>query len=203
MNKLVLIFIFAIANLPLIGQTLPKPCYITKTDAPSLRGLRLGMTPQRSGIELGTKINLEEHKIEFTDLSIDEVKEYRYYSAPKISSTSFNGINSLRLSFFKDALYEIYVNYEKPEKPWKDAKELLDYLGDKYNLPSDSWFESRYMRCNGFSFSATLDKKGEVTIFLTDSGVNTIVNNKEEQLKSEYRRKIRSNAVEKEKVFKP
>ena len=233
MKNLSILFalIFALLLItPINGQELPEQCKLGLANSPNIREIKLGMSPTQVEKILKTKIILKDYKVNFTDEILIGTKEY-YFSGitSDTKPTQLENIDALYLYFYNDFLFRVFVTYAKPKVSWKDIKEFVLFLSDKFDLPKNSWdFNSEtsfsdhlYLRgslfCDGFYLSAKIDEYERPMIHLTDNKVYDLVAAKEKQLTKKYKlkkmkekqlvekneSKKRSSEIEKEKGFKP
>ncbi|HSK74569.1 MAG TPA: hypothetical protein VK892_22910 [Pyrinomonadaceae bacterium] len=187
-----------------------NPCLLKLSDAPTLRGLKLGMSPTEAEKIIGTKIVFKNYKRKFKYSGEDEVevdvgiKRFDFPSkATKVIPSQLKGINLVTLIFFENSLYQIFVQYEKQEAEWKNSKEFTEFLSDRFNLPKESWFDTTYLSCGGFGLSAQVIEDGKARILLTDKETDNLVETKLKRAVESERLRRKNLEMEKEKGFKP
>lgn len=213
MKNLSILFTLIFTSLlttPIKAQILPEDCKLGLANAPIIREVKLGMTLSQVEKSLGVKITLKDYKPEFTDEILIGVKKYYFNKSSDVATAvQLEGIDALFLNFYNNSLYDIFVIYGEPKVMWKDTKEFISFLSERFDLPRNAWkfgddpFFS-LLSCNGFRLSASIDKYRErPELGLTDKKINDLVNTKEKQLVEKYKSKKRSFEIEKEKGFKP
>lgn len=195
------------------GRPATVSCNLTLKNAPVLRGLKLGMTPNAVSRVLGRTLKLKDHETDFyngTDIihvNIGE-KTFFYLARPTQKISKLAGIHSMLLTFFDNSLYEIYLKYDKQDFGWKDGRELSLILSEKLNLPKDAWYTTsnslfEFMACKEFKIFIIAFPNGSSDFHLGNEIAAKTVKAKAKQavLNEEQKKKVTES--EKKRAFKP
>ena len=140
-----------------------RNCDSAITDAPSLLGLRLGMSPQEARNVFGGKLKIKVKK---------EGTFFQNYIEKKPPPFLPN-VRALYLRFYERKLYQIEIFYA-PQSERRTLEEFTAELSNKYNLPPDLWaqkYGTAEINCTAFSLVA--DNVLNPRIQLTDEPIRT------------------------------
>jgi hypothetical protein len=158
---------------------LSKECDLTLKDAPSIRGLKLGM-PRDEADRI-----IPPDRVRYLDSSA--ITAY-----PQFGKTAgFENVYQVSAEFFEEKLNALEIVYDPNAVKWKNAKEFAENLSQNFNIPNRFWkFESKEatvseMRCSDFSINI-------------DSELNEVRLQKRTELQKTVQIKEESK-----KVFKP
>ncbi len=107
------------------------PCQMTVADAPTVSGVKLGLTPD----ELGKAF-----KIKVTPGAPNDVEVSTFSVGEKNKSALPSGINSIYLNFFSNRLYSAKIDFDNVSQKKTLDKFALD-LSEKHNF-SKAWFRT-------------------------------------------------------------
>lgn len=142
-----------------------QKCELNLTEAPTLKNLKLGMSPVEARNVLGIKVKADK----------EGQSTYFQNYIKKKAKGKLAGIRAIFLRFYDAQLYQIELFYEEPYA-WQNLESLLDYYSAKNNFPGEFWLtEYGYAEanCNGFSLDA--DYKLNPHIQLTNDAVAEVV----------------------------
>ena len=213
MKVLSIFFVVLVYVITVSAQT--TRCNLTLKDAPSLRGLKFGMSGDEAVKTLAlsekptsikTTLHLKKEGDKYTEVSIlnrDEYEKNRqqvdigesnliYVTKPYSPiNPNLDGIRNLSLYFFKDRLYLMIIDYYSPDIKWKNIEEFVYVFSDKLNLSKDHWFiqdEFALLNCEGFSLNSHYTSENIINLFY-----------KNKQLSEELREEARKIFIEQEK----
>ncbi|MEO8072382.1 MAG: hypothetical protein ABI686_03955 [Acidobacteriota bacterium] len=137
-------------------------CNLPITDAPTLLGLRLGMSPKEAKNVFGGKLKIKVKK---------EGTFFQNYIDKKPPSFLPN-VRAVYLRFFEAKLYQIEVFYN-PQTERKTLAEFVERLDKKLNIPNlwTSEYGIATLNCNDFSIIA--DNVLNPRVQLTDEVIRT------------------------------
>ncbi|CAN5271977.1 hypothetical protein BH20ACI1_BH20ACI1_07430 [soil metagenome] len=136
-------------------------CSLTIADAPTLLGLRLGMSPNEAKTVFGGKLKIKVKK---------EGTFFQNY-IDKNPPPFLPNVRALYLRFFEAKLYQIEIFY-KPQIEKQTLAEFIDRLDTRLNLPSNLWtneYGQATLNCNTFSLVA--DNVLNPRVELTDEAI--------------------------------
>lgn len=136
-------------------------CNLAIADAPTLLGLRLGMSPNEAKNAFGGKLKIKvKKKGTFFQNYID-----------KKSPPFLPDVRALYLRFFEAKLYQIEIFY-KPQLKNQTLAEFTERLDTRLNLPPDLWInEYGQATLNCDSFSLVADTVLNPRVQLTDEAI--------------------------------
>ena len=148
------------------SQEKAPPCTLTRSGAPALKGLKLGMTKEevlalfpgsKDNAEVKSSLDRPANKTGTSDLLIRPA-EYQ-------SRESFAGIKQVTAGFLDGKLYTLNLNYDGPEFPQVDK--FVARVVEGTNLPpADQWEpypgldQMKSLKCNGFEVHAFIGGPG-------------------------------------------
>ena len=107
------------------------PCQMTVADAPTINGVKLGLTPDELGKAFKIKITPgAPNAVEVSTFSVEE----------KNKSALPSGINSIYLNFFSNRLYSAKIDFDNAS-PKKTLDKFALALSEKYKF-SKAWFRT-------------------------------------------------------------
>lgn len=122
-------------------------CTLKVSQAPQLRGLRLGMTTSELVARYPRMTPPRANDLGQAKLSFDGLKDF--------DAVAFEGVNSVLVNFIDDRLVEFAVHYEG--KPWDDMDQFLAQFRESLKLPAGWAGEGqgqghnvRSLSCDGF-----------------------------------------------------
>jgi hypothetical protein len=119
------------------------------TDAPELRGFRLGMTKEQFRARVPKLILPPVDEFGATAINIYPENE------TNIDKATFEGIRTISLEFLDGRVMSLWVGYA-PDFKWKTLDEFLSGMTRSLSLP-DSWqtrARARQLSCDGFQVTA-------------------------------------------------
>lgn len=150
------IFLFTLGA---AAQNSPANCAVTK--APSLIGLRLGMTPAEArgvfGKDLKIKVKTDGDRVFF--------QNYIGKKAPR----SLAGVRALYLRFLDGGLYQIEIFYDESAN-FQTLETFAENLAARMNFPAAGWQianNKAVIDCGAFTLVA--DKPVDPRVALTDT----------------------------------
>jgi hypothetical protein len=139
------------------------PCTLEVGEAPSIRGIKLGMTVSEVK---GLYPNIKEPS------KPDEIGISTVLYSPSIIQApieKLKGIDSLFLLFFKGKLYDIDVSYKEPSY-WQEISELAKPL-NLLNLPDKNYATAK---CQGFE-ATIFHHSDDQKLTLSDTRVGMVI----------------------------
>lgn len=135
------------------------PCQLCVPDAPSIYGVKLGLTPDELGKAL--KIKIIPGALNNLEVSTFDIGKQNKSDLPK-------GINAIHLAFFNDRLFHARIYFDNAA-PKQSADKFAPALSEKYGF-SKAWFKTAaisdiYLFCPG-EIRFTLNDRGYETIEL-------------------------------------
>lgn len=168
-------------------------CKLKLSQAPVIRGIRLGMTVNEvlavfPGAEKNEAIRQRLSQPRFGLVSAN-VNPSDYASKEK-----FAGVRSLDFSFLDGELNSFAILYNGPE--WKTSDQFASKVGEAFNLPGvEFWKEAgsflKTLTCDGFAIRVQVTpESGSNSIFVRnlEKDANKIAREREEAVKDEARR---------------
>ena len=143
MQKLFLLAIILLFTTCIDAQ---QKCELKMEQSPTIKGLKLGMSPQDATTLLGMKVKA---KLE------GQYSFFKNYIKKKAKG-KLVGIRAMYLRFYNGKLYQIEVFYEKDFR-WQTLETFIDDYSNTNNFQRGFWqTEYGYSKatCNGFSLDA-------------------------------------------------
>jgi hypothetical protein len=123
----------------------PSSCDLALSEAPSIRGLRLGMTrDEADGIIPGNRITI---------VNSSDIVAYPQYS----NARGFENVYQISAEFFDNRLSALEIVYDPDNVKWKSAKEFAQSLSENFKLSPNFWkYDARNssfaeMQCREFA----------------------------------------------------
>jgi hypothetical protein len=119
-------------------------CQMTLSDAPALRGFRLGMSPAEVRAVSGNKLKIK----------IKREGSFFGYFIRERPPEFLSDVRALYLRFFQAKLFQIEIFYEPTAQT---LDEFTAQISAQTNLPSELWTRGRNraaINCDGFSIIA-------------------------------------------------
>ncbi len=140
-----------------VNCTAQETCRLELTDAPTLFGLQLEMSPTQVKSIFGKDLKLKIKREGSFFQNFIEKKPPHFLS----------GVRALYLRFFDAKLYQIEIFYE-PENKRRTLEEFLSQLSAELNLPPNLWntkYGTSELHCADFSLVAdnVLNPRVELT----------------------------------------
>ena len=170
------------------SKTEAGECQMTLTQAPAIRGIRLGMTmDQALGVFPGAA----------DDQEIQAELSRRYFGFQRTSlvpgklgsKERFIGVKSVDLGFMDGPLNFFALNYDGPE--WQSDKQFASKVAEALTLPGvDSWKSrdgGQVLSCQGFEVKVTASSP-RIEIRNTQVDVNKLVRGRAEEPKEQARK---------------
>jgi len=188
-----------------------SPCTLTPQSAPSLRGLRLGMTYKQVVALYGPifsplTASISRKKGIFVYATIPGIESFYYMARPGRKISQFDGIHSILILIYDDSVFRVALNYQDGDLLWKDSYEFASLLSEKLGLPKDSWVKGitgyENLKCNGFEMLATASRNA-AAVYMTNTTVVREIERKRYQtlLNAELQKK--EAELKKKRAFKP
>jgi hypothetical protein len=151
--RLFLISTITVVGFLTVGGQTPEPCLLTLDKAPSIRGIRLGMTI--SDVKAIYPVISEPRER-------DEVGTSATLYSPGIDDADerLKGLDSIFLQFFGGRVYHLSIRYKDPNH----AQEIIE-LAKQLNFPKNDYAR---VTCQGFEVSI-FRHSGSQTLDLTDT----------------------------------
>ena len=196
-----LLALLACASFVCAGQTQSgssgdSKCSLTRAEAPEIRGIRLGMTPQQLMALFPEDGN--QQKIGEAIRQSKRVDAYGYsrltlQADTPNSNPRFTGVNYIAVDFLDERVTFYHVAYNGPE--WKTVRQFVGKLTEAFHLPSSSWTgddQDQQMKCDGFIINAsassgTIGSRVEVR----DPSVPQVIRDRREVVKDKERQAFR------------
>lgn len=121
-------------------------CQMTLSDAPALRGFRLGMSPAEARAVSGNKLKIK----------IKRKGSFFGYFIKERPPEFLSDVRALYLRFFNSKLFQIEIFYE-PTAAARTLDEFIAQTSSQTNLPPGLWNRERsqaVVACAGFSIVA-------------------------------------------------
>ena len=187
------------------AQAQENQCLLNLSQAPQLRGFRLGMSADDVIIRVPSIEMPEADEFGFA-------KGVIYTSSPNLTSNKadFEGVSRVSLSFLDGRLTSILVVYDDSIS-WESTDEFVSVISRPLGLPGpwqpfDTWKKS--VQCTGFR--ATAGTGLETFISLEESGIEQIIKQRQlarqknrKALEEAKRRQEKEQKEERRKTFKP
>src|SRR5262245_28567750 len=174
MARILFILLFtATLTITAFSQTQNQPenapvCNLSLSQAPVIRGIRLGMKPDEwlklfpgSAQDEQIKVILNEPPL-YPSYGVKEITLYQAFSQNSFSYLSreeFSGINSVSLTLFDNQIIAFrirYTAYPGADSPWDNVAQLIPIFSETFNLPQVSAWKNygdrAELKCNGFEF---------------------------------------------------
>jgi hypothetical protein len=127
-------------------QLAPIPkCLLTATQAPEVRGLKLGQPIQDMNRSLSVRFD---GLIQDRDLGFRET----FLTKESINNPeALDGVSSLHLVYMDDKLVSVEIHYSR-DVNWQSNLHFAAAIADSLNLPRDGWRQRdpTYLDCDGF-----------------------------------------------------
>ena len=150
-----------------LGSTFGQPvttspvrarCTLTQTEAPEIRGIKLGMTAER------ISQTVPQIKAELSTLKSASALEHSFGLAripvrPPATEPKYSGVESFNLVFLDEKLVDMAIRYEPV--PWRNVNDFLQKFIDAYRLPPIALWqgddEEKGLQCDDIELSAKRD----------------------------------------------
>ncbi len=210
MGRILIVFLFTVTftvsalsqnqNQPEVRQT----CDLSLSQAPVIRGIRLGMKPDDwlklfpgSAQDEKIKALLERPprhpEYGLSSISFDSPSGPDYGGYKYLRGEGFQGVASVLLSLFDNQIIGIqiqYLPYLNHCCPWNGASELISIFSETFNLPPDSAWEKNghqaALKCAGFELVLTA-QNGPIARLESKSDFNQIIRQRAEADKQKGR----------------
>jgi hypothetical protein len=154
------------------GKSQTPKCNLTLEQAPELRGLKLGMSPEQfDDIYPGMKTN-SIGVIASNVVGLEE-RHISQESEPGTSASRLQDVNNIDVRFIDGRLYWIHIYYDR-SVTWNTVDEFALKVSESLNLPP-AWtrqLSSRELICGSFSLLANVEKGNtcwEASLVLLDN----------------------------------
>ena len=155
--------IFLLSFLAISSAAQESKCSLELSNAPTLLGLRLEMSPDEVRGVFGGKLKIKVKK---------EGTFFQNYIEKK-PPPSLPNVRALYLRFFDRKLYQIEIFYELQNKR-QTLEEFITEFSARLNLPTDLWTKKHgTAEINCAAFSLTADNVLNPRIELTDKPIRT------------------------------
>ena len=178
------------------GSSGNSKCGLTRTQAPEIRGIRLGMTTEQLLGLFAEDINRQSIM-----QAVKESKKVHNYGVGRFDlradreapNPRFTGVNYITVELLDERVTSFHIAYAGPE--WNTVDEFVAKLSGALRLPSDSWEpegESRLMKCDGFVVDAYAFRESvENWVRVKDTSAHRVVENRREIAKEKDRQAFR------------
>lgn len=190
-------------------QPKEKPnCTLQLNEAPTLRGLRLGMSIEDVKDYLGISIEplVFNTEVSAKNKNVRVDVGDRIFTVYKTNNSNFDGIKQFTLRFFEDELYQITIIYSIDYIKWENEKEFANSLSEKLNLPQATW-RGRFLSCESFELEIRAESEYSSVIILKNliivKKINELANKKVMQEIADEEKKQKQMEDDKKKAFKP
>lgn len=140
-------------------------CELTLRESLSLRGLRLGMSPQEAAAALGKKLvqmstrrAAKEFEVRMYETAF--IFEKKDLSLDRTRRAQFRDVDLISGGFYKDRLVFIYIWYEAPGyKAPGDLERIYEDVSEALDLPVNAWNTDLgpVLLCKGFAMDLSRD----------------------------------------------
>lgn len=128
-------FLFILALLCITACKGQQPCQITVEQAPSLRGLRLGMTTKDLVRQFATLQPIKRSSIGISTVRLVFVPREKYveldlrpdYLINNVNYPDFRDVNTAEILFLEDRAYSITVFYQNPDL-WRTSDQFVSHI---------------------------------------------------------------------------
>jgi hypothetical protein len=170
-----LIILTLVLSSSVFGQDKPA-CNLSLKEAPTVRGLKLGMTLKQVEDLVGERLTLDNKPT-----SVSEAKTRTTINVGekqallvKFKGANFDGVIVLQLWFFNDILSGFEIMSRNPNAKWENSSKFIDYVSTTFKLPRNGWKEvypNSVLSCKEFSLGANLSGWGDSleTLLITNS----------------------------------
>src|SRR5262245_10517034 len=178
MTRILFVSLFtATLTMTALSQTQNQPentpvCNLSLSQAPVIRGIRLGMKPDEwlklfPGSAQDEKIKaILDQPPRYPDYGLKEITLYpaafTQFQFRYLPVQEFSGINRVSLSLFDNQILAIqiaYAPYPYIDTPWDNVAQLIPIFTETFNLPHiSSWYKDgsqAKLKCSGFEMTLT------------------------------------------------
>ena len=164
MKSVTLLILLACASFVCAGQTPSSStgtskCTLTRAQAPEIRGIRLGMTPdQISSLfpEDGNRLKISEAVRQSKKAPNYGVARFDLQAERETPNPRFAGVNFITIELLDERVTGFYIGYFGPE--WNSVDQFVAKLSETLRLPSASWEQAgdnARLMCDGFAINAS------------------------------------------------
>jgi len=163
MKYATLLIFLACTSLVCAGQTPSPPakgkCLLTRAEAPEIRGIRLGMTPDQLLAVYPEDLN----RLKVSE-AIKESKRATNYGVGRFDlrpdretpNPRFKGLNYITIELLDERVTSFHIGYAGPQ--WSTADQFVEKLSEALHLPREPWEGrggvSQSLKCDGFVVNA-------------------------------------------------
>jgi hypothetical protein len=127
-NLKIIFFITILLASVIVSRAQTESCRLALSDAPALRGFRLGMSPVEARNVSGGKLNIK----------IKREGSYFGYFIENRPPTFLSDVRALYLRFFDAKLFQIEIFYE-PSSSMQTLDKFIAQISAQTNLPTELW----------------------------------------------------------------
>jgi hypothetical protein len=170
MKKMLFAFLVVISSsLTTLGQTTSPPataCQLTASQAPQVRGLRLGMSlDEFLALFPGSRVEFADQLASFEIPQRYGINGINVYQLFRFGGDAFKGVSFVQAAFVDKKLGDFRLSYQNTL--WANIDEFIDKLGEFFSLPKASTWSigardensvNKIVRCIGVELSAGIQK---------------------------------------------
>lgn len=190
---------------PKTTEKLPvAACDMKASDAPEIRGLRLGMSSAEVTNVVKIPLTLISTKTS-APVNAASVDIGESGAVVEPDSPGFEGVGKMTLRFFKDKLIDIEVIYSEGDISWKDSAEFAGVIGEKLRLPVKNWelfYNMSLMVCQGFNVRAFATGRSASIAVSNRDLIRSLPNLADAEITAIKKREADAE-LQKKKAFKP
>jgi len=209
MTKILFVSFFtATLTMTALSQTQNQPenapiCNLSLSQAPAIRGIRLGMKPDEwlklfPGSAQDEKIKaILDQPPGYPDYGLKEITLYpadsTQFQFRYLPREEFSGINRVSLSLFDNQILAIqiaYAPYPYIDTPWDNVAQLIPIFSETFNLPHiSSWYKDgsqAKLKCSGFEMTL-IAGNGPIASLISNHNYKQIIQQRAEADKQKGR----------------
>jgi hypothetical protein len=188
-RTLAALFLFCVAA-PAFSQ---QPCNLKLSDAPELRGFKLGMTVG----EAKSKVDPTYWTARPDEIGLAKIT---IFPLTMLNDERADGVNVIKLEFLDDRLTHIEVNYDHSAK-WQGVDQFAERVSEGLGLPKAWRVEptvdpayrryGRMLHCGGFNVVAVLSGESGGTVMLGEAGLKEVIEKRRAEVREKSRKKFK------------
>jgi hypothetical protein len=208
MARILFILLFtATLAITAFSQTQNQPenapvCNLSLSQAPAIRGIRLGMKPDEwlklfpgSAQDEKIKAMLDEPPM-YPEYGLKYITFYPTFRQNQFSylpREEFSGIKSVSLTLFDNQILAFQISYDAYDgidKPWDNAAQLIPIFSERFKLPQVSAWDNTgsqaKLKCAGFEMTLTAGN-GPIASLISSYNYRQIIQQRREADKQKGR----------------
>ena len=191
-------FVSLVSAVPtLSGSSANSKCSLTRTQAPEIRGIRLGMTTEQLlGLfpEADNRLSITEAINKSKQVDKYGVGRFDLRADQRIPNPRFRGVNYITVDLIDERVTSFHIAYAGPE--WNTVDQFVARLSDALQLPNSAWEpgdESRQsLKCDGFVVEAYAFRgSAESWVRVQDTSAYRMVEDRRKAAKEKERQAFR------------